>query len=305
MRSPIRRAGRVLRALASSPQRRERLRREYVWRRTGKYFDVVQVQGRRGQPFLVSTQDKVIGRELFLSRDYDTEIIDDVIGELSRRGFVPTQLIDVGANIGTVIVDFLTRPGDSTAIAFEPDELNFALLQHNLSANGVAARATTHRAAISDVDGTVTLELSPENFGDHRVRVAERLTGEYGEERRKTQTVSCHRLDTLVDEGRIDLGRPTLVWADVQGHEAQMLAGAAHFRDTPIVLEIWPYGLRRAGGHELLQELMRSWAQALDARRGFTKLEPAQFASYFAEIERRPFADSTDVLLLPESLAGG
>ncbi len=56
---------------------------------------------------------------------------------------------------------------------------------------------------------------------------------------------------------------------DVQGHEAHVLRGASELlrSDVPIVIEYWPYGLRRAGGLETLHSLIAEhYAYVIDLR---------------------------------------
>ena len=271
----------------------------------GDRAESVVVRDRRGNRFRVSTADAVIGKELYIGGDYDGDVVDLVVGELTARGFKPALVVDVGANIGTVTVDLLARFPHARGIAIEPDETNFRLLEENIEANGLAGRVVALCEAAGAVDGEAELELSPDNFGDHRIRVASAAPGRYGEERRATRRVPVRRLDGLIERGVAQAGVPTLVWADVQGHEAQLLAGAQMFHDVPVVLELWPYGLRRAGGRELLGELTGAWAAVVDLRGGRRELRPADLAALLDEIEARPYAASTDVLLLPESLTGG
>lgn len=58
------------------------------------------------------------------------------------------------------------------------------------------------------------------------------------------------RLDDLlsqVPEGWTDDIK--LIWIDTQGHEGHVFGGGENLfsRDIPVVSEIWPYGLKRAG----------------------------------------------------------
>lgn len=293
-----------LQAVALSAEQRERRRRARFWRRARTEVGVLGVVDLRGNSFLVSTADRAVGRELFLRRGFDSELVDNVTRLLASCGFEPAQVIDVGANVGTVTIDLLSRFPRATGVAFEPDETNFRLLRQNILGNGMEERVDARRAAISDHDGSALLELSTDNFGDHRVRVGEASRGDYGEELRLTRSVPAWRLDTLLAEGRLTLDVPTLAWVDVQGHEAQLLDGAAGLREVPVVLEVWPYGLRRAGGYERLQELLLGWASVVEVRGGTRPVERSRMAAFFEEVEARPVEPFTDLLLLPGGLTG-
>jgi hypothetical protein len=65
-------------------------------------------------------------------------------------------------------------------------------------------------------------------------------------------------LDSLVEEGSLDLESLGLAWIDVQGHEGHVLAGAAGLLASaiPIACEYWPYGLKRAGGFDRFHALV-------------------------------------------------
>ena len=79
-------------------------------------------------------------------------------------------VVDVGANLGyhAVIASRLVGPG-GRVIAFEPEPRNHALLTANIKRNH-CANVEVHRNAVSDEVGqSITLHLSADNLGDHRI----------------------------------------------------------------------------------------------------------------------------------------
>ena len=126
--------------------------------------------------------------------------------------------------------------GQEAALAFEPDPVNYELLQLNLHVNGLRRRVQSHQVAVGDTAGTVTLELADRNFGDHRVRLSQ-TPGAHGEHLRQTIPVQCIRLDDLSD---LPVDERTLVYVDVQGYEAHVLAGARGTLSClpPLVVEL-------------------------------------------------------------------
>ena len=134
-------------------------------------------------------------------------------------------------------------------VRVEPDPVNFRNLNVNLAANGLDQAVDAFELALSDEDGTTTLERSPSNAGDHRVRAsADPPAGAP----RETVEVGAGTLDGLIGAGRVDLDRVALAWIDVQGHEGHVLAGAGQLleRGIPMVVEYWPAGLRESAGHQ-------------------------------------------------------
>jgi FkbM family methyltransferase len=216
--------------------------------------------------FYASTQDTVILHALLHWGQFeDADTLPLALDCLTDVGAAPgadTLLLDIGANIGTTTVVALTRGLFPEVVACEPDPGNLEVLQQNIAANQLSERVRVLPYAISDADTTVTLELSPDNLGDNRVRVAGAPTDAptaLAETRWTTIPVAARRLDSLIADGSIALDRVGLVWMDVQGHEAHVLRGANQLLalGLPLVMEFWPYGLRRAGGLEALQAMLQ------------------------------------------------
>jgi FkbM family methyltransferase len=205
--------------------------------------------------FVVHASDKMIGKRVFVNRepyDFDKLVL---VTELLGTEFQRTLLVDVGANIGTVCIPAITRGLFARAVAIEPDPANYALLVANIYLNHLQDKILTHHLAVGDTDGgTVLLERSPDNFGDHRVKISTDA-GSFHEEGRATIPVKSETLDTVL--GEIN-PQATLIWMDTQGFEGYVLAGASQAlkQHTPLCLEFWPYGLARSGCYRLLKETL-------------------------------------------------
>jgi FkbM family methyltransferase len=253
--------------LATDSDARRRWERNRFLKRARRFVPVLAVDDHRGNRYYINPADPFIGRYLFLYGQFEAGKLDDALRILADRGITPDRFIDIGANIGTTTIEFLSRFPSASAVAFEPDPANFALLSQNILANGLEGRAKIHQIALSDHDGHVEFERSPTNPGDHRVRVGSGpVDGELGERVRETTSVQARRLDSLCDEGVVALDPTTLVCIDVQGHESQVLDGASAVfsSGSPIVLEFWPYGLERARGYRRLLDLLQGCPDLFD-----------------------------------------
>ena len=206
--------------------------------------------------FYVATNDKGIGRELFIERTFDGESFERTFAFLAGRGYSVRDrvFLDVGANIGTTSVMAITRLGCAHVFAFEPSRANVRMLRHNVLENGLEERITPICAAVSDRPREVQMRLCETNSGDHRVNVPE-ISVQDG---REVVIVEAVSLDAWLDEQRIDLETVGAVWIDAQGHEPHVLAGASQMlaSDTPIVCEFWPHGLREARSLDRMCELL-------------------------------------------------
>jgi FkbM family methyltransferase len=253
---------------------RDAIQRDYAFRLMRHATPVVTVEGDTGT-YVLPTAGGVLARETYSHRGFDTDKLEKAVTLANRPG---GAFIDVGANLGVTTVPALLRHGFTSAIAVEPSPQNVRMLRATLALNDLTERVHVVAAALSDATGEMDLELAEENWGDHRLRVTSE-PGAYYEERRPTVRVPVTTLDDIAPP---DTG---MVWVDTQGHDAQVLAGGAHLlsRDVPVVIEFWPYGLRRAGGLPLLYDLIaRHFTEAVDLSNGavisadsVSRLEPS------------------------------
>jgi len=263
-----------------------------------------------GVRYVVSTSEFGVGFPTFVFGSFADETMDGMLTALEQHAGITTlsglTVLEVGANIGTETVALLVRRGVKRVVAVEPDAENVRLLRANLALNGVQDRVEIHELALSDTDGTVVLESSSHNCGDHRIRVAEPHGPDLLQEgRRETAEISARRLDSLAEAGEIDLADIDLVWMDAQGHEAHILAGAERLAaaGTPVVTEYWPYGLRRAGALDRFHDLVaHRYGTVVDLRDPTVALDASRVAElaerYAVEPGGNEAAPYTDLLLL-------
>jgi FkbM family methyltransferase len=190
-----------------------------------------------------SSRDEVIGRYLFSYRQFEIEKIRRAFGWLVAFGFLDRlstrTLVDVGANIGTVCIYAIRDGYFSRAIALEPEPRNYRLLRRNIALNRMRHKIQAHNVGASDKAGSMTLALSADNFGDHRISEAHSSN-------RQDVSIQVETLDQVLEEAKDRVG---LVWMDVQGHEWHALRGAQSLIENkvPFVIEFSPEFLAAAG----------------------------------------------------------
>jgi FkbM family methyltransferase len=188
-------------------------------------------------------------------------------------------VVDAGANIGYYTLLAAQAVGAKGHVhAIEPDPDNLRLLNENLALNGLS-NVTVHPLALSHQEGNGALYHDPRNRGDHRLYPS-------SGESRESLPVRVTALDTLLGE----LPPPRLVKIDAQGSELAIFRGMAALlnRRPPrlrIITEIWPYGLRQAGGSpaELLALLREQGFRLTLIDEAARRLEPVGHA----ELEQR------------------
>jgi len=197
----------------------------------------------------------------------------------------------------------VARLGFERAIAIEPDPENYRLLVANVYLNNLQDRITCLNLAIGQREGYASFARSDRNSGDHHV-LTDGVSNGCEEEAIK---VPMATLDAALSDSGVPLETVGVVWLDTQGYEGHILSGAPGLTasDVPIVMEFWPAGLRRAGGVELLQEVLtKSYSGYLDLNQfQLTKQVEVQslarlpqlFAKYDVASD---CADQTDLLLV-------
>ena len=209
------------------------------------------------ETFVVSTRDKVIGREIYANTEFDFAKFQRALrlAGLEHRS-ADLLFVDIGANIGPICIPVVKRGLATRALAIEPEPLNQKLLKANVILNDLSARIEIFSVALGASPGTVPFELSDRNFGDHRIKSAvEASEDRYGEAERKTVQVEMTTLDLIL---HAHSGANALLWLDTQGYEGFVLKGAVETlkRRHPMVLEFWPYGMKRSGSFESLIECL-------------------------------------------------
>lgn len=234
--------------------------REYSWRMGTKLLDRATVSTAQGR-FTVYTADQVVGRQLYIHREFESAWVEAALRFLRASARLPVQgqgtVVDIGANLGVISIGMLRQKEFAKAIAIEADPANYSLLVHNARQNKLdASRYLCVPCAVSDQLGELEFELSENNFGDHRVRRATpQLAGAASSDRfqeslRNTIRVKAIPLDDLLAElPRAMTQDIALLWIDTQGHEGCIFRGGRELfhRNVPVACEIWPYGILRSG----------------------------------------------------------
>ncbi len=245
--------------------------------------------------------DRTLAPKYLKNRTWSADLLCLINAALAGGG----TYVDLGANIGAMTVPVVRRP-NVLGIAVEPDPDNLRVLRRNLARNGVAERVTVHHAAIVGAPGEVAFELSPRNPGDHRIHPnsADPDGDRYGEAGRHITTVPGRTLDELIDARALE--PPIVVKMDIQGAEPHAFAAgkALLAQAALVVIEYWPYGMRRLAldidaFHSDMATLFRYGAIVPDREPPVAPaLAPiADLTAQLAEVSRDDPIEAIDVVL--------
>jgi len=248
----------------------------------GADFAYVNIGAER---YLVNCRDHAISKVVFTTGGFEFEKFETALRLLRLHTSIVDLdlLVDVGANIGTVCIPAVARGLAREAVGIEPHPVNCMLLRANIALNSLGGRVSVRECAAGGSENqALMLEVSDDNWGDHRIAMTDDA-GAFGESSRKKIPVTSTRLDGLVQP---EPGRNMLIWMDTQGYEGFVLQGATSLiaAHVPIVAEFWPYGMRRAGSYSLLREQLAGY-------RGFIDLREADAAQPGGAGALRPMSD--------------
>jgi FkbM family methyltransferase len=257
-----------------------------IMRRIGAKLDVTSCICKGDLGFFEgSLSDKVVFHYYLAHHTWEPSIQDLLHHRIFRKNV--GTLIDVGANIGMTAIPLKTlRPGVKI-VAIEADRENFSFLKANFARNIEMKDVTLFNIAAFSEDTEVDFERSPINAGDHRIRlgISDERSDRYDESSREIIKVVARRLDGSIVADQ--LIHPITLKCDVQGGEIHVLRGAEKLLKEVdfVIIEFWPYGLRRTGASpDALFTLLSDFRYGLildeDARR------PAGFILFENLIER-------------------
>ena len=205
------------------------------------------------EKYIVNSNDKVIGRSLYINGSFEFDTFLHTL-EILKKKIKAETLVDIGANIGSICVPAVKRGIFKNCLAIEPEPYNFDLLTKNIFINGLSNKIQTFNVALGQFDNEkIKLELSENNYGDHRIKSNSTEKNYYNEDKRKIIDIEIKRLDTVV---QVSDPKETLFWIDVQGYEGFVLEGGMNIlsKKPPLVIEFWPYGLDKFNSYNLLKK---------------------------------------------------
>ncbi len=195
----------------------------------------------QGSPF-----DEVVFRDFFYNGCFSDDLIALIVERHEKNRY--QSFIDIGANIGLFTVNIAAKTG-AKVFAFEPEPLNYRFLSNNVAHSSVAHLCTLYNMALFTETSEVDFELSPNNHGDHRIRVGN-AKGSFAlnEHLRTVTRVKADRLDKIVSLDQT--GTPFAAKIDTQGSEYHIYSGGRSLlsKADMLIVEYWPYAINRMKG---------------------------------------------------------
>ena len=189
-----------------------------------------------GENRLICDPCEAVGRRILLSGGWQKRQTEAAIAHVaSVRGHLAnTAVLELGANIGSQTVYFARSGQFARIVAVEPAPANAAVLRSNVVLNGFTESVTVIEAAVSTLDGRVSLYLCDENSGSHS------MIGTDGGASVEVESLSLPTLLARANLSPADIG---FAWVDIEGLDKVIVPALVELVGdrVPIHLEFAPH----------------------------------------------------------------
>ncbi len=216
----------------------------------------VEVSGRHGCTYLLPNIIENVGFDIFINGDYEPPIQDLIFRLLPQNGC----FLDLGANIGSILVPAAVRRPDVQAVGVEAAPWIFAYLNKNIEKNKLSNVRVVNKALFDEDDRELDFFSPHDKYGKGS------LSPVFTSEGVKVKTI---KVDTLVKN--LGIGKVDLIKIDVEGFEYFVFKGAEALLKSAaaplIIFEFVDWAEKRA------MDLEPGAAQRLLVENGYTLYE--------------------------------
>ena len=216
----------------------------------------VEVKGKYGCTYLLPNIQENVGFDIFINGGYEPDIQELIFRLLPANGC----FLDLGANIGSIVVPVAKRRPDITALAVEAAPWIFTYLEKNISKNQLTNVRLINNALFNEDNRELDFFSPHDKYGKGS------LSPVFTNEGVKVKT---RKVDTLLKE--LQLTKVDLLKIDVEGFEYFVFKGAEALLSAPdapvIIFEFVDWAEKLAMG------LTPGAAQVLLVEKGYTLYE--------------------------------
>src|SRR5258706_3570244 len=176
------------------------------------------ITGSYGCRYILPNLIETISFEIFINGIYEKDTHEFLLKRIPPNAV----LLDLGANIGSIIIPICKRRNDLRVICVEASPWVFEYLKKNVELNGLTNISLVNKAVLDSDDKTIDFFGPMEKFGKGS------LTPNYTN---KSVPVATIQIDTLLIENNISM--VDIIKIDIQGFEYYAFKGAWHLLQSP------------------------------------------------------------------------
>lgn len=181
-----------------------------IYRSRIKNGSDLHITGSFGCKYLLPNLVENISFELFINGIYEKDTYDFLL----KRIPLNAVLLDLGANIGSIVIPLCKKREDIRVICVEASPWVFEYLKKNVELNGIKNIELLNKAILDEDNREIAFFGPTEKFGKGS------LTPNYTNISTKVETI---RIDTLLR--RFSLDRVDMIKIDIQGFEYYAFKG--------------------------------------------------------------------------------
>ncbi len=191
--------------------------------------------------YFINTNDRIISKKIFINQEpYESKKVLEVLRLLKENNLTISNLIEVGANIGSVTSTFLLLDKKLTATAIEGNTYSKNYLDVNIYINNLTQRCKTVMSLIGNSTKDVFFVTFQGESGNSMVfdTLNKSLIERYSKKMNlNIKNIEKRKVSTLTELDEIPvINRRTLIWLDIEGYEYSVLNGMQELTTKPIIV---------------------------------------------------------------------
>ena len=191
--------------------------------------------------YFINTNDRIISKKIFINQEpYESKKVLEVLKLLKENKLTISNLVEVGANNGSVTTTFLLLDKKLTATAIEGNTYSKNYLDTNIYINNLSQRCKTVLSLVGTSKKDVFFVTFQGESGNSMV--FDTLNKSFIEKYTKKlnfniKNIEKRKISTLTELDEIPtISRRTLIWLDIEGYEYSVLKGVQELTTKPIIV---------------------------------------------------------------------
>jgi len=204
---------------------------------------------RKNIKWRISLKDQGISKKIFSVGSYEEKSLSYISSFLEHFNLSSGFILDIGANIGIPSIPLAKNFEDLKILSFEPVLETYNILKSNIDLNKLSERVVPYNLGVGSAFEKLFINYSSDSLGTSEII----LSTDYTEG--NSEHIQVISLDQFLLKENIDESKINFAWVDIQGFEGELIKGGNKtLQNINIFMEIWPFGLERNKGDQIVMD---------------------------------------------------